>query len=727
MKNQNYFIVFVFCCLSSFLFGQNAWERITPTPQEHSINDMCKIPGTDKIMAVCEGSAYMITTDMGQNWEIFNNPAGLTNGCDLLCVYFLNGSVGFIGSGSGIVLKTNNGGETWQMINEPCAKSGGIKSIEFANDNIGFALDEYWGIFKTFNVGETWDSYELSFEYEPIDIAFADNSTGFMVGGSVDSIAKTINGGQTWNLVAFPGGFNYGNLTGIYFVNESVGFITAQENGTSLNFGRIYKTVDAGETWTEVYNDFWNMPVDIHFIDENTGIVGCSRIMYESSTLITHDAGVSWSESIFAECSSYGAGAVLCNTDNSFMAAGNMGFTFANDGTGNGWEFLHDRVFSGDILYTQFFDEENIFAYAKEGLGGVLTYGLWKSNNGGLDWNYLNVTLTRAVFDFISPDIGFMVDLDDGYYRVSKTINGGVDWSELTTIPDYTYEPSWCNFKDELNGIFSDGNTIFVTDDGANTWIENGIPGPLLLDAEYIGENRIIMLANDWDQTYIYTSNDNGTSWEDPVVISWTYVSEFYTDDFGTIYIPGLNSILKSTDEGATWIETTINGSDMFFNSMHFPTLEIGYAVGGGPYNSIFKSTNGGETWNELDIPSTSSIYHVHFFNEEYGLVFGENGLVMKTTSGGTVGFEEISENNASHSIHIFPNPVSDNFYINTQGFDKVELFIYNQTGKLVYTKQITSITEKIKIDCGFLSPGIYFIQLNNGAENIKNKKIIKL
>lgn len=293
-------------------------------------------------------------------------------------------------------------------------------------------------------------------------------------------------------------------------------------------------------------------------------------------------------------------------------------------------------------------------------------------------------------------------------------------------LPGFNIDPFWCNFKDELNGIFSDGNTIFITEDGGYSWNDISIPGPLLLDAEYIGGNKIIMLANDWDQTYIYTSNDNGMTWEGPVNISWNYASGLYVNDLGTIYVPGLNSILKSTDGGDSWMETTIIGSGIFFNSIHFPTDEIGYAVGYGSYKSIFKSTDGGNTWNELDINSTSTLNHVHFFDDEYGLVFGDNGLVMKTTTGGTVGFEEICRTSNSNGFYVYPNPVTDEVYFEAENVENGEVKIYDQSGKLVHRNSFLGLNSKQKIGCKYLDPGLYYLKFTFG-NFVETKKIIKL
>jgi len=72
--------------------------------------------------------------------------------------------------------------------------------------------------------------------------------------------------------------------------------------------------------------------------------------------------------------------------------------------------------------------------------------------------------------------------------------------------------------------------------------------------------------------------------------------------------------------------------------------LRFGYAVGHGQFESIVKTTNGGETWNTINSKTTSGLNAVYFSDENSGLVFGENGIVLKTTTGGVTGFEETKQ-----------------------------------------------------------------------------------
>jgi photosystem II stability/assembly factor-like uncharacterized protein len=65
--------------ISSFsdVYAQAPWTRVTPTPVEQSINDMVRIPGTERLIAVADGSTIMTSDDTGETWDISLYPADL--------------------------------------------------------------------------------------------------------------------------------------------------------------------------------------------------------------------------------------------------------------------------------------------------------------------------------------------------------------------------------------------------------------------------------------------------------------------------------------------------------------------------------------------------------------------------------------------------------------------------------------------------------------------------
>lgn len=102
------------------------------------------------------------------------------------------------------------------------------------------------------------------------------------------------------------------------------------------------------------------------------------------------------------------------------------------------------------------------------------------------------------------------------------------------------------------------------------------------------------------------------------------------------IHIGGYGIMLRSTDGGSTWENKGIIGD--FFKDIHFPTSQVGYAVGFS--GSIIKTTDAGANWNFIrngDNLSTSnkSFQSVFFIDDQNGFIVGDQGLFWRTKNGG--------------------------------------------------------------------------------------------
>ncbi|MCD4698151.1 MAG: T9SS type A sorting domain-containing protein, partial [Bacteroidales bacterium] len=724
----------LFIGLSATLtFGQQpGWERVTPLPQENTINDICIIPGTDRMIAVGEGSTVMISEDAGESWDFYYHPANMNNGYFGKCIYFLNQNTGFIAGLGQTILITTNGGYDWEMVYTSGVYNWvSYESICFIDENKGFAVGVNSTILKTNDGGNSWYEVETGFEFSFNSIAFCDQLNGFIVGSSGEYILKTNDGGITWTLKDFDPGLVSGNLTDICFVNEITGFITCDDYAISTWDGFIFKTINGGETWSEVYTDIWNIPQDIDFIDENTGIVGCTRVMYESAVLITNDGGLTWVETILPWFSWYGAETVSCFASDGYLCAGNMGLMFKSEGGANNWVPLHQRDFYGVIFQFQVVDEENMFAFSVNGTGGVPSYNLKKSINGGETWNNIKSTTGISAFDFLNPDIGFLAEYDYFDLHILKTENGGTSWTEISATA-FDIEPVACNFYNGITGLICGENDIIRTDNGGYSWEEAFISGgDNFTDIEYANESEVFICGKTGPNSYVFKSVDGGLSWDSLYCFGNINVKDLFFFDQNTVFITGTNSIYKSVDGGINWYETTINSSNYStINSICFPTSDIGYAVGDGDYETAFKSTDGGETWNIIETGSSSGLNGVYFFDELYGFVVGNNGIVLKTTTGGVTGYAETGISLTNNYLQAFPNPFIDIIIIE-YNIEKTckggKIYLYDQTGQQISHYPVSSFGNTITISGGKLKPGVYFYQLKTDSGVSETKKMIKL
>ncbi len=91
--------------------------------------------------------------------------------------------------------------------------------------------------------------------------------------------------------------------------------------------------------------------------------------------------------------------------------------------------------------------------------------------------------------------------------------------------------------------------------------------------------------------------------------------------------------IAFTNNYGATW-DTTETAFSL--NAIHFPTPDIGYAVGN--CGAVYKTDNGGQSWNLNEITGISdNLRTVHFLNQAVGFTTGDGGIFLKTIDGGMI------------------------------------------------------------------------------------------
>jgi len=261
------------------------------------------------------------------------NPGNRKNCLSLDDVHFIDRNIGFI-AGSirlfhweyGSLYKTENGGDTWNVIYDTAMT---IPSIHFLSEPAGFIFgDEY--LFTT-DGGDSWS--RDSTMGGVAEICFVNDSIGFAIRCSGDPgcvLLQTYDRGENWDLIhQFEQNYN---LNSFFFIDEVVGWVLLENDilkfpqksreyeiqiGIDLPLRKIHfidydlgwisggysslddfqplflRSVDGGETWTQIpgmkylINDFyfetcehgWAVGED----NQNRGVI-----------LETFDSGFNW-------------------------------------------------------------------------------------------------------------------------------------------------------------------------------------------------------------------------------------------------------------------------------------------------------------------------------------------------------------------------------------------------------------------------------------------------
>jgi len=741
------FLVFSFFFLTNIFPQDDVWNRIQPTPQEHSLFCVRQIPGTEKMVAVGSGSTIMYSDDEGESWDITLNPAGLPNNTWFMSVSFFDEMNGWAAANYGRVIRTTDGGESWELIYDNLNDTLKADRLDIYLSDAETAIIVGYNrlILKTEDGGESWATSISPPGFFPNSIDFASSDTGYIVGKTDTAIIlKTIDKGESWLMHPFNK-MSGSMLFDICFISDVNGIISAYKyGGDQGDTTFVYKTNDGGKSWDIVCKKTGTRKVgEISFKDEMHGAIRITSWVH--SFLYTNDGGESWEPDNddffynYTPCYSFFYGQQFMIGVGSHGLIGRL-YTDAEE-----WERLSEHTYFGICRNALFTSEQIAYTlFTSSGGGGVNNGNLLKSTDVGHSWNsVLNTYMGN--FDFINDNEGFALKNEWEGLQLYKTVNGGTYWSFLTNFGEvdlWDDQPIIITFLDSLNGIVAFLENSFITNDGGNSWQTLFILQAGWDDAyhsvDYLSEDTIFLSGFGDAHPIFIKSFDGGQTFDVDTLDLYGHIAEkVYFVDHSTGFLlvnkyeTNLGFIYKTSDAGASWYPALINDTNYSsYKNIFFATKDIGYVVGSGNNTTMLKTLDGGESWNPIDIPCSSGLSQVYFHDEWHGFVFGSGGIIMETFTGGVVSMEENPFVVNSHFFDVSPNPSKDIIKIELYETpdNKLIIEVYNLNSDCIYkgTEANFSARNSLSINLTGYATGLYFCRITNGNK-VCTKKIIKL
>ncbi|MFH0758479.1 MAG: YCF48-related protein, partial [Bacteroidota bacterium] len=188
-------------------------------------------------------------------------------------VCFLDAENGWIAGWSGDILKTTDGGTTWNELTSGTTES--LKDVFFTDSYTGWIVGESGLILKTTDGGTSWNELASGATEDLEAVHFVDDQNGWAAGDN-KIILHTTDGGASWTTqLKETNRF----LKDIYFLDSQVGWAVGME---------ILQTTDGGATWSSLWND--QVIMASHFLDDLHGWV----VGWDGAIFGTADGGKSW-------------------------------------------------------------------------------------------------------------------------------------------------------------------------------------------------------------------------------------------------------------------------------------------------------------------------------------------------------------------------------------------------------------------------------------------------
>ena len=301
IKSLFFFVILLLLLTDTFYSQQFDWKALRFAPSAARHDDMHFITPDLGWIVNSSGQIYK-TSDGGKNWtKQFQSSVYFRS---LKFADSLRGWAGTIDEDK-VLYHTNDGGLNWNLItNIPDPKPKRICGLAVPNDSVIYGSGAFDGpaiIIKSTDGGQTWESIDMSqYAGNLIDIYFLNSDSGFVVGGTpakqilfdtMPIVLFTGDGGKTWE-VRYSGN-NVGEWGWkIVFPTKNISYVSLE----NLNEARIIKTIDGGNTWSEIpVNDLSDLE-GIGFYSENIGWVAARQ-----EEKITLDGGITWQQTDIGE------------------------------------------------------------------------------------------------------------------------------------------------------------------------------------------------------------------------------------------------------------------------------------------------------------------------------------------------------------------------------------------------------------------------------------------
>lgn len=282
---------FIFCILLSaqIISAQSGWNvsRISDS------GDLVAVffTSSERGFIAGDGGYLALTDNGGKTWS----RQALNTKEDISEIYFRNDDNGYLVAGRDMFL-TKDGGRTWRktlIFNANTFKGSAPEflSIRFADKKLGFAVGSLLTksgkdmrvidsiLMRTNDGGETWSRVVVPSKKELFHLDFVNDSRGWIVGDD-GLILTTDDGGLNWR--AQKSGTNKA-LYNVDFRDSKLGFAVG-------GGGVILRTEDGGETWEKINTGFPNTFLRVDFADDKNGwIVG-----FDGTVLRSADKGRTW-------------------------------------------------------------------------------------------------------------------------------------------------------------------------------------------------------------------------------------------------------------------------------------------------------------------------------------------------------------------------------------------------------------------------------------------------
>lgn len=515
--------------------------------------------------------------------------------------------------------------QEWEWSN-PWPQGNSLNSVHFISSDTGFAVGHNGTILSTTDAGASWSVTFHSSQATLNCIHFLDEQL-VLAGGTGGRLLRTTDLGSNWDDVSIPSG---PDLKIVQIVNDTLAYLV----GNADNSSTLYRSTDAGLIWETRFttNRFFT---DLFAIGTDTVFALGGYGVYRSL-----DGGNTWPDSVFD--GGYIMYSLFFTSHlHGVATGGNYGYDFytprilvTEDG-GETWTAPMIGVPMAIYHCVSFGSDLTGYAVGRFGKDYII-----KTVDGGHTWEYMSVSELRIDdLCFTGEDIGYGV----GYNGpIQRTIDGAMNWENVSkqVVDDFRS----IYFTAPGKGFSCGDNSIAWTTDNGGEWqkVQDLVYPDSDLSSIDFSSPTDGYAAGD---NCMYYTRDGGTTWTWQHAGSWKKYNSLDIPpgaDHG--YMAGRSgSIVRFNLDlsGLFWQYQPTGLFETELYAVHFPVADTGYVTA--EDGIVLRTTNGGTNWEQTHCGIDVDLHSVFFLDTKTGWVSGKNGTILKTEDGGDSWIQQVS------------------------------------------------------------------------------------
>jgi photosystem II stability/assembly factor-like uncharacterized protein len=434
------------------------------------------------------------------------------------------------------VLKSTDGGQTWEQINNGITNLYvGTLFMHPENPEVllaGSSNNAYYdggGVFLTTNGGASWEKV-LNDGVQSVEISTSNPMIAYA--GNPGFIYRSADGGRTWQTIQSEEEMGWGppGVEAGFPIDFQVDPRDPQRIFANNYGGGNFMSEDGGVTWMEASRGYTG--AQVRAIDVSPEAPARVFAVARSGIFSSYDGGEHWIGLNNEQAFGLEWNALAIDPDNSqhILAANNwFGGIYESWDEGQSWEHTDiPRVDMQGWRKIAFAPSDAGIVYAASGAffsagsfdPNIPASGIAISRDGGSSWEYANDSLTENthIADLtihpIDPQVVYAASPKSGLF---KTSDGGGNWVRLEGLPEHGRPRSITIHPSQPEILFTGMGLggLYRSNDSGNSWepITVGLPPEASIKSIIFNptDHNQMFLADSFSG--VYRSNDGGQTW----------------------------------------------------------------------------------------------------------------------------------------------------------------------------------------------------------------------